>query len=37
MVKHSSTSMDILPEANENDHIEESDIYHDSLSELGYL
>ena len=37
MVKHPSTSMDILHEANANDHIEESDIYHDPLSELGHL
>ena len=28
MVKHSSTSMYILPEAECNDHIEESGIYH---------
>ena len=37
MVKHPSTSMDILPEANANGHIEKSDIYHDPLSELGHL
>ena len=33
MVKHSSTSMYILPEAECNDHIEESGIYHDPRSE----